>query len=272
MNCLLRAVSFATLCLGLTLSQTSLAQNPQGTLRGTVEDITGARIESAKIVVRSLATSVVRVASSEERGEFRIDDLPPGSYQMSVDAPGFAQANAEVNVAVSSIRELNVTLKPARAGERVTVAAAQSSITAQPIDPASASRGGVVGSSDLQSLPLPARSFANIAYLAPGTEPVEPSDPTKARITAVSTGGSSGLNNEISVDGGDNSDDYVGGFLQNFSPDAIQEFAFRTALAEADTGRTTAGSVVITTRSGSNVWHGEAAFYERAAGTRLALA
>jgi hypothetical protein len=53
----------------------------------------------------------------------------------------------------------------------------------------------------------PARSFANIAYLVPGTEPVEPSDPTKARITAVSTGGSSGLNNELSVDGADNSDD-----------------------------------------------------------------
>jgi hypothetical protein len=53
---------------------------------------------------------------------------------------------------------------------------------------------------------LPARSFANIAYLAPGTEPVEPSDPTKARITAVSTGGSSGLNNELSVDGADDSD------------------------------------------------------------------
>jgi hypothetical protein len=99
---------------------------------------------------------------------------------------------------------------------------------------------------------LAARSFANISYLAPGTEPVEPSDPTKARITAVATGGSSGLNNEVSVDGGDNSDDYIGGFLQNFSPDAIQEFAFKTAQTDADTGRTTAGSVVITTRSGTD--------------------
>jgi hypothetical protein len=117
----------------------------------------------------------------------------------------------------------------------------------------------------LQTLPLAARSFANIAYLAPGTEPVEPSDPTKARITAVSTGGSSGLNNDLSVDGGDNSDDWIGGFLQNFSPDAIQEFAVRTANEDADTGGTTAGSVVITTKRGTNDWHGGAAFYERAA-------
>ena len=61
---------------------------------------------------------------------------------------------------------------------------------------------------------------------------------------------------EVSVDGGDNSDDYIGGFLQNFSPDALQEFAFRTAQMDADTGGTTAGSLVITTRSGTNDWHG----------------
>ena len=99
----------------------------------------------------------------------------------------------------------------------------------------------------------------------PGTEPVEPSDPTKARITAVSFGGSSGLNDVLSVDGGDNSDDYIGGFLQNFSPDAIQEFAVQTSQQDADTGRTVGGSVVITTKRGANFWHGGAAFYERAA-------
>ena len=133
------------------------------------------------------------------------------------------------------------------------------------VDTSSAVRGGVVGSHDLETFPLPARSFANIAYLVPGTEPVEPSDPTKARITAVSTGGSSGLNNELSLDGADNSDDWIGGFLQNFSPDGIQEFAVRTSNEDADTGWTTAGSVVITTKHGTNDWHGDAAFYERAA-------
>ncbi len=143
-----------------------------------------------------------------------------------------------------------------------------SSITTETIDTASAVHGGVVGSQDLETLPLPARSFANIAYLVPGTEPVEPSDPTKARITAVSTGGSSGLNNELSVDGADNSDDWIGGFLQNFSPDGIQEFAVRTSNEDADTGWTTAGSVVITTKHGTNDWHGDGAFYERAGGAQ----
>ncbi len=125
--------------------------------------------------------------------------------------------------------------------------------------------GGVVSGKDLQDIPLAARSFANIAYMVPGTEPVEPSDPTKARITAVSTGGSSGLNNQLTVDGMDNSDDYIGGFLQNFSPDVIREFAFQTSQQNADVGRTTAGAVIISTKSGTNQWHGDFAVFERAA-------
>ena len=241
------------------------AQNPRGSLRGTVQDSSGARIPSAKIVVQSVDSSMRREAASEDRGEFRLDDLLPGKYRISVSAAGFAQAQADVSIAVSSVRDVTVTLKAAAPSQTVSVQGQNSSITTQPIDLVSVVHQGVISSQDLQTLPLAARSFANIAYLAPGTEPVEPSDPTKARITAVSTGGSSGLNNDFSVDGGDNSDDWIGGFLQNFSPDAIQEFAMRTANEDADTGGTTAGSVVITTRRGTNEWHGSGAFYERAA-------
>ena len=243
-----------------------LAQSPRGSLRGAVQDTTGARIPTAKIVVQAADSSLEREAASEDRGEFRVDDLPPGNYRLTVSAAGFAQAQAEVSIAVSSVREVTVTLKAEAPPETVNVRSqSSSSITTQTIDLASVVHQGVVSSGDLRTLPLAERSFANIAYLAPGTQPVEPSDPTKARITAVATGGSSGLNNDLSVDGGDNSDDWIGGFLQNFSPDAIQEFAVRTANEDADTGGTTAGSVVITTKRGTNEWHGGGAFYERAA-------
>lgn len=259
-----RTLVFAAAAAIVFLAQLQ-AQNPRGALRGAVQDATGARIPSAKIVVQSADSSMWREAVSEDRGEFRLDDLLPGAYHITVSAAGFAQAEAEVSIAVSSVREVTVTLKAAAPAESITVQSQTSSITAQPVDLVSVVHQGVVSSQDLQTLPLAARSFANIAYLAPGTEPVEPSDPTKARITAVSTGGSSGLNNDLSVDGGDNSDDWIGGFLQNFSPDAIQEFAVRTANEDADTGGTTAGSVVITTKRGTNEWHGGGAFYERAA-------
>jgi len=255
-----------TLALFIILITTALqAQNPRGSLRGTVQDAGGARVVSAKIVAQLSGSSLLREATSEDRGEFRLDDLLPGNYRITVSATGFAPAQSEVPVAVATVRDITVTMKPAATSETVNVQGSSSSITTGTIDTSSAVRGGVVGSQDLDTLPLPARSFANIAYLVPGTEPVEPSDPTKARITAVSTGGSSGLNNELSVDGAENSDDWIGGFLQNFSPDGIQEFAVRTSNEDADTGWTTAGSIVITTKRGTNQWHGSGAFYDRQA-------
>jgi hypothetical protein len=247
----------------LLLPSVSTAQNPRGALRGTVQDQSGGRVPSAKVVVQSAETGIVREAGCNDRGEFRIDELTPGNYQVIVSANGFAEASSSVTVVVSSVRELTVTLKLPAVQQTITLDDQVRSITTQSIDPASTVHQAVIFQQDLQTIPLAARSFANIAYLAPGTEPVEPSDPTKARITAVSTGGSSGLNNELSVDGADNSDDWIGGFLQNFSPEAIQEFAVRTAQEDADTGRTTAGSFVISTRSGTNYWHGDEAFYER---------
>jgi len=241
------------------------AQNANGSLRGVVQDLHGARVTSASIDLESLGSSIKRQASTNDQGEFRIDDLLPGQYRVNVKARGFADAQAEVSVVVSTVRDMTVAMRPSTVKETVNVEAEPSAVATQPLDLASAIHQTAVNQHDLQELPLPARSFANIAYLAPGSEPVEPSDPTKARITAISTGGSSGLNNVLTVDGGDNSDDYIGGFLQNFSPDAIQEFAFSTSQEDADTGGTTAGSIVITTRRGSNQWHGDAAFYERAA-------
>src|SRR5271163_1895932 len=239
------------------------AQNPRGTLRGAVEDPSGARVPGAGLAIQSQQSGGERTALSDSRGEFRVEDLPPGKYRLTATAPGFASASADVTVVVSEVRDISIVLQPQGLAQRVNVAAQSSSITTEAIDLASAVHQGAISSQDLNTLPLAHRSFANIAYLVPGTEPVEPSDPTKARITAVSTGGSSGLNNELSVDGADNSDDWIGGFLQNFSPDGLQEFAVRTSNMDADTGWTTAGSVVITTKHGTNDWHGDGAFYER---------
>jgi Carboxypeptidase regulatory-like domain/TonB dependent receptor len=253
--------------VGLVCAAASMrAQDFRGGLIGTVEDTSGGRVAAATITVQAAESpSVERETVSDSTGQFRMDDLLPGLYRLTATAKGFETATSDVSVIVSSVKSVTVTLRPAPVEQTVNVQGQASSITTQPIDTVSAVHQAAVSAQDLATIPLAARSFANIAYLAPGTEPVEPSDPTKARITAVSTGGSSGLNNELSVDGGDNSDDYIGGFLQNFSPDSIQEFAVRTAGEDADTGRTTGASVVITTKRGTNDFHGDAAFYERAA-------
>ncbi|MGH9713000.1 MAG: TonB-dependent receptor domain-containing protein [Candidatus Acidiferrales bacterium] len=253
------------LCAWGVIFSPSSAQQFLGGLAGQVLDVSGARVVGANISVRAVGLSAEHRATSDSFGEFRITDLPPGPYRIAVTAPGFADAKATVDVTVSSVLDITVTMNPKSLTETVNVQGLVSSITAQPIDLSSGVHKSAISVQDLETIPLANRSFANIAYLAPGTEPVEPSDPTKARITAVSTGGSSGVNNELSVDGGDNSDDYIGGFLQNISPDAIQEFAFRTAQMDADTGGTTAGSVVITTKRGTDDWHGSGSFYEGAA-------
>lgn len=240
------------------------AQQVRGDLLGQVEDRAGAKIPSAQVTVVAVESALSSQTRTDARGEFRIGELLPGAYRLKVTAAGFAAASSDVYMRVSSNREITVTLAPASVQQTVTVQAHASSVTDQPLDRTSATQQAVVTQHDLKTIPLAARSFANIAYLAPGTEPVEPSDPTKARITAVSSGGSSGLNMEMSIDGADNSDDYIGGFLQNVSPDAIQEFAVRTAQEDADTSRTTGASVVLSTRRGTNKFHGDEAFYGRA--------
>ncbi len=253
----------AVLLCSVSSGTSALAQIAGGSLRGIVQDSTGARIAEATIEVRMPNTAFVRRALSDKRGEFLLADLPPGRYEITVSAQNFATLPTGFVIAVSTVRDITVSLAPLAAPQSVRVKSQASSIASQPIDLAGSVHQGVITGADLAALPLPARSFANIAYLAPGTEPVEPSDPTKARITAVSTGGSSGLNNELSVDGGDDSDDFIGGFLQNYSPDAIQEFAIRTAQEDANTGGSTAGSVVIRTKSGTNEWFGDLAFFDR---------
>ncbi len=233
---------------------------------GVVEDASGARVPLAHIAITQAgAPSNRREATADNHGNFRIDNLQPGTYKVTVGAPGFAVARAEVTVEVSSTRSVSVTLRPATAITTVQVHGLASSIATQALDLTGSTIQAVVTGKDLQTIPLASRSFANIAYLAPGTEPVEPSDPTKARITAVSFGGSSGLNDALTVDGVVNSDDYIGGFLQNFSPAVIQSFAVRVADEPANVGDTTGGSVAITTKSGTNEFHGGFAFYERAA-------
>ena len=217
----------------------------------------------ASVAVTQDKFAISRAGKTGLQGETRFESLQPGSYTVSVNANGFAEKTTTVAVAVSSQPVLVVTLQPQSVKESVEVRDRGPSLASQPVETTSSTIKTVITSSDLDEVPLSARSFANISYLAPFTAPVEPSDPTKARITAVSFGGSSGLNVDLSVDGGDNNDDYIGGFLQNYSPEAMQEFVVRTSQFGADTSRTNGGSVIISTRHGADDWHGSASYYYR---------
>jgi hypothetical protein len=247
----------------LFLAAISVAQSPEGALTGTVFDPSGARVPQARVTVSAHNIKQSRTVETNKAGEFRVESLAPGTYDVRVEAKGFAPQTGSVEVAVAATPTMNIKLETAPVRQTVTVQGEPGSVTNQPLETTNSVVKTTVGINDLREEPLAHRSFANISYLAPMTEPVEPSDPTKARITAVSFGGSSGLNVDLSVDGGDNNDDYIGGFLQNYSPDALQQFTVRTAQFDADTSRTNGGSVIITTRRGENDWHGGLAAYYR---------
>src|SRR5579862_4475964 len=92
------------LCLTLNLA----AQNPNGSLRGEVQDASAARVAGAQVVVQAVGSSFRREAVADSRGEFRMEGLMPGRYHMVATAKGFAQAEADVEVAVSVVRDLSI--------------------------------------------------------------------------------------------------------------------------------------------------------------------
>src|SRR5580658_3646790 len=88
------------------------AQNSNGALRGEVQDARSARVAGARVEVKASGSSVSRAATTNGQGEFRMEGLLPGSYRVTVTAAGFAPATSDVDVAVSVVRAINVTLKP----------------------------------------------------------------------------------------------------------------------------------------------------------------
>lgn len=253
----------ATLCLCAVITVCARAQEFRGALLVEVRDASGGTIPSAKAELADAGSGLAQSVNANSLGEARFQAIAPSTYSLTVTAAGFAAQTEKVTIAIGSQPTVRVILRPESVRQSVKVRARGSSLASQPLETTSSTVQTVITTNDIDEVPLAARSFANIALMAPFTAPVEPSDPTKARITAVSFGGSSGLNIDFSVDGGDNNDDFIGGFLQNYSPEAMQEFVVRSAQFGAETSRANGGSIILSTRRGSNDWHGSASYYYR---------
>src|SRR5215831_11947225 len=89
------------------------AQSPEGALVGTVSDATGARIVAATVTVSAKTYSLSRTVKTGKVGEFTVEQLPPGEYEVKVDAAGFASQTGKVTVAVTSTPSMNIRLRPA---------------------------------------------------------------------------------------------------------------------------------------------------------------
>src|SRR5258708_32479816 len=116
-----RTISCFYLVLCLAGATKTSAQEFRGALRGVVQDSNGGRVPAAKIFVHATESSFQREIASDSRGEFRVGDLLPGTYRVKVQASGFAEANSNVKITVSSVQEVIVTLKPQALQQSITL-------------------------------------------------------------------------------------------------------------------------------------------------------
>lgn len=245
---------------GVGLASTATGQVPgaDASIRGRVIDAQGAGV-AARVDAEHVATGLVRRTEADEAGRFGLVNLAPGLYRVTIAAGGFRTRQFDaLELLVGQTVDVNAELVVSGVAETLTV-----STSAPPVDVVSPVVGGVIGTRDIDVLPLNGRNFMELALLTPGNAPAPNFDPTKARSVVISSGGQLGRGGNITLDGMDNNDDVVGGPLLNVSQDAVQEFQVATNTYSAVLGRS-AGSVInIVTKSGSETVHGSAAIFAR---------
>jgi Carboxypeptidase regulatory-like domain/TonB dependent receptor len=251
------ALLILALCLFVCAvsAQTSLVS---GALEGTVSDSSGARIPAVSVIARGTATHQTREVATNAEGAFHISELPPGTYEVAVSHAGFTSyRHAGVTIQLGSTVRLDIALETSGVSAEVTV-------SAQPpaIDPGQTSVSSSVDKERIEELPVESRNYLNFALLAPGVAR-SAQQPGKQSLgplpdSGFTFGGLRGRSNNITIDGLDNNDEYVGSSRTELSLETVQEFQVVNAGLSAETGGASGGSINVVTRIGSNDLHGDA--------------
>ena len=251
------ALLLCALCLRVAVYAQA---NATGTLVGIVTDQSGALVPNADVKLSSPETGEARNTKTSGSGEYRLDLLRAGSYEVRVTAPGFATAVYEkVTLAVSQTTTVDATLSPAGSTQTITVDAGGALL----VDTEKTDVSLPITTAQIEDLPLNGRDFVNLAYLAPGARPVNSYDPTKNRIGVFAVDGSSGRNVNVTVNGIDDKDNTVGGPVMQLPLEAVEEFKISTQRFSAANGRSEGALITAITKSGTNDYHGSLYFFDR---------
>ncbi|MBB5056316.1 hypothetical protein HDF16_000985 [Granulicella aggregans] len=244
----------------------ALAQFETASVLGYIRDASGAVIPNATVTLTNQETKAQVVSKTNDQGAFQFTDVKIGQYQVAAEATGFdSAATQNFTVAVNARQRVDVTMKAGSSTETVTVDANAASL----LETDNSERGQVIGTREVENLPLNGRAYADLAALVPGVRRnVLENSTDSSRDASFNVNGQRSEFNNFLLDGLDNN--AYGTSNQGFSnqaippsPDAISEFKVETDNYSAEFGRSAGAVVNVSIRSGTNKFHGKAYDYIR---------
>jgi hypothetical protein len=255
------AVLLGTILLGF--SPPVMGQAVNATLLGTVTDSSGGAVASVKVTITETNTAIGRTSETNESGNYVFPDLPPGTYTVSAEHPGFKRASrAGIDLIVNTTERVDLVLQPGNISETVTVEAEIPILQTERAD-----TGRKLETVLTENVPLGTnRNFQNLLNIVPGT--------TRATFQhSQFFNASSSLQTEVNgqlrqgnnyqIEGID--DNERTGLLQILVPplEAIQTVDVSTSNYDAELGRASGAVVNVILKSGSNNYHGAAYEFAR---------
>ncbi len=246
----------ALLCVLLILSATKLySQAETGQIVGTVTDPSGASISGARITVRSVATGAERTENSNDSGAFTFANLLPDVYNVTVAAPGFDTLEQRATVTVGMKVGLDLKLEVGKAETIVQV----EGTGAVAVNTETQTVSQVLTTQQLLELPTITRDPYALVMTAGNVSEDDPS----GRGAGVAINGLRAAGTNILLDGVANNDEFNASVGQRVPLDSVQEIGIITNNFTAEYGRADAGVINVTTKSGTNEFHGTAYEFNR---------
>src|ERR1044071_8072423 len=229
------------------------AQSNAADLQGTVRDATGAVVANAAVTARNPGTNFSRSATTNDEGFYRLVALPPGDYEVTVEAANFKKAVlTKVTITVGQAAQVDISLEPGQISESVTISDATSDI----VETTKTAVATTIDQQRIDNLPINERNYLSFALTTStvGRDNGRPIGP--APTTGLNFGGQRGRSNLVLVDGADNTDNSINASRSTVSQEAVQEFQVVTNSYAPEFGRSAGGVVNVVTKGGSNDFRG----------------